>query len=159
MHIFKHIRKFCTKYAELINKFSKNQLNLNKGLAMNKTDTAEGCECTPIVKNWNTSATGTRVLIDSTTLFIFIISFVTLENFIAPRNSLCPTFKYTINQTNSTNSSNHGQQQPQGVFTKALASTYRWTATGCVTLEPGQVSSRRQTTRYCQHRNASPRVT
>jgi len=51
MHISNHIRKFCTKYTELINKFSKNQLKLNQGLALNKTDTAEGCTCTPTVRN------------------------------------------------------------------------------------------------------------
>lgn len=51
MHIFNHISKFYAKYTEMINKFPKNQVTLNKGLALNKTDTAEGCACTPTVKN------------------------------------------------------------------------------------------------------------
>lgn len=90
MHIFNQTRNFCVKYTKMVNKFPKNQANLNKGLALNKTDTAEGCACNPTVKNLNTSTTGTRVLTDSTTLFIFIISFVNLENFIAPSQLYTP---------------------------------------------------------------------
>lgn len=73
MYIFNQTCNFCAKYTKMINKFPKYQVNLNKGLALNKTDTVEGCACNPTAKNLNTSATGTRVLTDYTFHFHYFL--------------------------------------------------------------------------------------